>query len=235
MEPRTQNKTQHISIIIPVINEASSIVAFLKSLQHYRENGHEIILVDGGSSDNTVNLIDQYVDHSLVCTLGRATQMNLGARHAKNNCLLFLHSDTYLPDSADTLILNSLSNQNHWGRFNIKLTGQHFIFRIIESMINLRSKYTGVATGDQAIFINKNIFDKIKGYPDIKLMEDIALSKRLRKQYSCAYLTEKVTTSSRRWEKNGIFRTILLMWILRFLFFIGTKPDYLFKIYYEYK
>jgi len=224
---------QKISIIIPVLNEESSIVFFLETLQYYRKNGHEIILVDGGSDDNTVNLAQIYVDQTLVSHAGRAKQMNLGARHAKNTILLFLHSDTFLPPSADIIIVNSLSGHECWGRFNIKLSGHSFIFRIIEYMINLRSKYTKVATGDQAIFINKNIFNKIKGYPNIKLMEDIALSKKLRKRYLCACLTEKVITSSRRWEKQGIYRTIILMWSLRFLYYIGVKPSFLYKLYYR--
>ncbi|MFV1984866.1 MAG: TIGR04283 family arsenosugar biosynthesis glycosyltransferase, partial [Thiohalomonadales bacterium] len=224
---------QKISIIIPVLNEESSIVPFLGTLQNYRKNGHEIIIVDGGSYDNTVNLAQIFVDQLLNSDPGRAKQMNLGARHAKNAILLFLHSDTILPACADTIIINSLSSHKYWGRFNIQLSGHSFIFRIIEYMINLRSKYTKVATGDQAIFINKNIFNKINGYPNIKLMEDIALSKKLRKRYSCVCLTEKVITSSRRWEKQGVYRTIILMWSLRFLYYIGVKPGFLFKLYYR--
>jgi rSAM/selenodomain-associated transferase 2/rSAM/selenodomain-associated transferase 1 len=224
-----------ISIIIPVLNEENSIVDFLKHLQCYRKNDHEIILVDGGSSDNTVNLSYKLVDQSLNSIAGRATQMNVGAAHATNTILLFLHSDTRLPHSADLAILNSLSNHVHWGRFNIQLSGLNFVFRIIETMMNFRSKLTSIATGDQAIFINKKTFNSIKAYPNINIMEDIAISKKLRKQYSCAYLTEKVITSSRRWEKYGIIRTVSLMWLLRLLYFSGVHPNYLVKLYYRKK
>jgi len=230
-----QNKSKNtkcISIIIPVLNEESLIIPFLQSLQIYRTNGHEIILVDGGSNDDTVNISLNYIDLSLTSIRGRAAQMNLGAQHAKNDVLLFLHADTFLPNFADEIILNSLSNKNRWGRFNIKLSGHKFIFRIIEFMINLRSKYTKIATGDQAIFINKQVFNTIKGYPDILLMEDISLSRKLRKQYSCACLSEEVTVSSRRWENKGIYKTIYLMWSLRLLYLIGIKPIILNKLYY---
>ncbi len=227
--------THFISIIVPVVNEQSCIVAFLEALQCYRKNGHEVILVDGSSSDDTIKLAANLVDMSLLSAPGRARQMNLGAKYAKNSVLLFLHSDTYLPKSTDSIILNALSSQNSWGRFNVKLDGKQKIFRIIERLINLRSKLTNIATGDQAIFINKEIFDKVNGYPEILLMEDIALSKILRQQYTCCCLANEVTTSSRRWEKNGVLRTIVLMWKLRLLYFIGTKPDILYKLYYEKK
>ncbi len=221
-----------ISIIIPVINEAPSIVTFLKSLQQYRNKGHEVILIDGGSHDKTLQLSHNYVDQTITSMPGRAAQMNLGAQHAKNTILLFLHSDTYLPKSADTIIIHALTTDYMWGRFNVKLSSTRFIFRIIATLINLRSNITKVATGDQAIFLYKNIFNRINGYPDIVLMEDIALSKKLRKKYSCACLTDKVITSSRRWEKNGIYRTIILMWYIRALYYFGVCPKQLSKLYY---
>jgi len=226
---------QYISIIVPVLNEESHIRDFLNTLQCYRKSGHEIIIVDGGSIDNTYNFCKQHVDQLLISNAGRAIQMNLGAKHAKNNILLFLHSDTILPDNADALIIKSLTNIYHWGRFDIKLSGKQFIFQIIEKMINIRSRYTKIATGDQAIFIYKAIFNDINGYPEIELMEDIAISKLLRKRYPCKCVTEKVITSSRRWENNGIIKTIFLMWTLRLLFFIGAKPSQLFRFYYENK
>ncbi len=221
-----------ISIIIPVLNEETSILIFLKKLQQFRDNGHEIILVDGGSTDNTVKLSENYVNQIIISKPCRSTQMNSGAKHAKNNILLFLHSDTFLPDLADTIISSSLSGSKVWGRFNIKLSGKSFIYRIIETMINFRSQYTSIATGDQAIFVTKKTFESINGYPDILLMEDIAISKILRQQNQCACLSDKVVTSSRRWEKHGIFRTILLMWLLRLLYFVGVHPDKLHKLYY---
>ncbi len=220
-----------ISIIIPVINEAAAIIAFLKPLQQYRSKGHEIILVDGGSQDQTLRLAHDYVDQTFTSAPGRAAQMNFGAQYAKNTILLFLHSDTYLPESADTIVLQALTANRVWGRFNVKLSSNRFIFQIIAIFINSRSKITKIATGDQAIFLYKNIFKNIKGYPNILLMEDIALSKKLRKKYSCACLTDKVITSSRRWEKNGVFHTIILMWYIRALYYFGVNPKQLSKLY----
>ncbi|MFV2059819.1 MAG: TIGR04283 family arsenosugar biosynthesis glycosyltransferase [Gammaproteobacteria bacterium] len=222
----------YISFIIPVLNEEKTIVSFLKGMQYYRQNGHEIILVDGGSDDNTVTLAQHYVDQSLVSKPGRAYQMNLGAKRAKNTVFVFLHSDTKLPEAADISILKSLSSQNNWGRFNVNLRDQNFIFRIIETMMNLRSKYTLIATGDQGIFITKEAFFSVNGFPEIPLMEDIAISKKLRQRYSCACLSDKVSTSSRRWQEHGIIKTILLMWMLRFLYFIGISPNKLVELYY---
>ncbi|VAW93181.1 Glycosyl transferase, family 2 [hydrothermal vent metagenome] len=221
-----------ISIIIPVINEATSIINFLKPLQYYRNKGHELILVDGGSHDDTLKLSQNYVDQTFSSKLGRAAQMNFGAKHANNTILLFLHSDTYLPNSADTIIINALTKNKIWGRFNVELSNNRFIFRTIAWLMNLRSKITKLATGDQAIFINKKIFNNIKGYPDIPLMEDIALCKNLRKKYSCVCLSNKIITSSRRWEKNGIYHTIILMWRIRALYYFGVSPKRLAELYY---
>lgn len=224
-----------ISIIIPVLNEASSIVHFLTTLQYYRDKGHELILVDGGSYDKTIELANKFVDKNLISLPGRALQMNQGALSSGNKILLFLHADTYLPKYADEIIIKSINASQQWGRFNIRLSGNRIIFRIIERFINIRSKLSSIATGDQAIFVYRDTFFSINKYPEILLMEDIALCKRLKKISSCISLNQVVTTSSRRWENNGIFRSIVTMWVLRFLYFIGVNPTYLAKHYYGFE
>lgn len=213
-----------ISIIIPVLNEEKNIHRFLSSLTQYKDRGHEIILVDGGSTDNTTSIAEPMVTHCITSEAGRAKQMNTGAKTSKGDILLFLHADTLLPNNADLFIQESLTDKQ-WGRFNVQLTSDHFAFRVIEYMINLRSRITGIATGDQALFITKDTFNRVGCYPDIKLMEDICISKNLLKHSRPACLKQKVITSSRRWEKHGILRTVFLMWSLRLRFFLGANPE----------
>lgn len=226
-----------LSIIIPMLNEADRIEHALQRLKFMRERGVEIIVVDGGSDDASVSLAEPYVDLLIEAGEGiehnRALQMNAGAFHATGRILLFLHVDTQLPEQAYKLILDAMELPHVWGRFDVKLSGKYFMFRIIETMMNLRSGLTGVATGDQGIFIMRNIFEKIRGFPDYPIMEDIEISKRLRKKAYPVCLKDKAITSSRRWEKNGIFKTISLMWWLRFLYFIGTHPRVLVNQYYK--
>jgi len=221
-----------ISIIIPVLNEEKHIHRFLCSLRQYKDRGHEIILVDGGSIDNTINIAQPMVTHCLASEAGRAKQMNTGAKTARGDVLLFLHADTFLPDNADFFIQESLSDRKcnkkrnkKWGRFNVQFTSNHLAFRMIESMMNLRSRITGIATGDQAIFMTKDTFNRVGCYPEIKLMEDICMSKSLLKHSRPACLKQKVITSSRRWETHGILRTIFFMWSLRLRFFLGANPE----------
>ena len=226
-----------LTIIIPVLNEADQIEQSLQKLQIMRNRGVEIIVVDGGSHDASVALAEPLAD--LVISSGeeishnRARQMNIGAYYATGRIFLFLHSDTYLPEEAYKLVLSAMELPHVWGRFDVKLTGQHFMFRIIEMMMNLRSGLTGIATGDQGIFVTRNAFEKIKGFPDYPLMEDVEISKRLRRLAFPVCLKDKAITSSRRWEKNGIFRTIGLMWWLRFLYFMGAHPRVLVSQYYR--
>jgi len=219
-----------ISIIIPVRNEGAGLAPFLQALQPLRKQA-EIIIVDGNSTDQTYTIATPLCDLILSSQPGRAQQMNTGAQQASTSTLLFLHADTYFPDHALKMIKTALQTHD-WGRFNIQLSGAHFMFRIIETCINLRSRISNVATGDQAIFVKKAAFKNADGYPDIPLMEDVALSKKLRKQSSAACIKTTATTSSRRWEKNGIFTTILLMWQLRFAYFLGVSPSKLARIYY---
>jgi len=222
-----------ISIIIPALNEAEALAQHLPSLQSYRERGHEIILVDGGSHDRTLAVARPLVDRFIQTVKGRAHQMNEGADVAKNDILLFLHADTALPDLADNLILQALASDQHlWGRFNVSLSSEKFIFKVVSAAINLRSAISGIATGDQAIFVKKPIFEDVGLFDRIPLMEDVALSKKLLKVGRPCCLKETVRTSSRRWEKNGVWKTIFLMWRLRLAYFFGARPEKLVEQYY---
>ena len=219
-----------ISIIIPTLNEEEAIQNLLQQLQAYRQQGHEVIVVDGGSHDETVSISKLLADNVISSEAGRALQMNNGATQSKNEILWFLHADTSLPTNVIEVIQKSLT-KNNWGRFNIKLSGSNFLFRIIEKMINLRSCISGIATGDQGIFVKRELFESIGGFSEIPLMEDVELSRKIKKISKPVCIKETLTTSSRRWEKKGILRTILLMWRLRFLYWIGVSPDKLSKLY----
>ena len=224
----------NISVIIPVLNEACSIQSFLKDHQWMRQAGHEIIVVDGGSVDQTAELTKNLCDQLLYSKKGRALQMNSGASAANGSALLFLHADTELPANADQLIIDALSNDKKaWGRFDVKLSGNSLWFRIIERMMNLRSRITGIATGDQAIFVRAETFSQLNGFENIPLMEDISLTKRLKKVSFPICLRSKVITSSRRWEDNGVWKTIFLMWKLRFAYYLGQDPNVLVRKYYR--
>ncbi len=221
-----------LSIIIPTLNEAASIKNTLSALYALKDNGHEIIIVDGGSTDQTLSICKQYTDKVFNSGKGRAKQMNLGAKHASNDILVFLHADTILPDQAGLLVCTALNNKN-WGRFNIKLTGTHVVLRLIEFFMNIRSCLSGIATGDQAIFVYRKTFNSINGFKEIPLMEDIELSKSLKKISRPACVGVPVISSSRRWETQGYIRTILLMWRLRLLYFFGVPASQLVKQYYK--
>ncbi len=222
-----------LSIIIPVFNEAENIANTLKQLQVYRQQGHEVIVIDGGSRDNTVDCVQDMADQLLISKPGRAMQMNIGADQAQGEVLVFLHADTQLPDSADTLIIKSMEQGTQWGRFNVRLSGSHILFRLIENMMNWRSCFTGIATGDQVIFVQRMLFEQVGAYPEIKLMEDIALSKKLKLLSKSICIKQRVITSSRKWEKKGIVRTVLLMWRLRLLYFLGVSANKLHAQYYR--
>ncbi len=219
------------SIIIPTLNEAEQITACLKNLQYLREYGYEIIVVDGGSTDRTVSLAKVFADKVLTSKPGRSVQMNAGASMAKGEYFLFLHADTFLPDDIPSIFLDYSEQEYLWGRFDIHLSGENWMFRVIETLINIRSRLTGIATGDQAIFISNKLFKEINGFPEIALMEDIAISKKLKKIIKPINLRNKVNSSSRRWEQNGILKTILKMWLLRLMYFFQFKTHYLSKLY----
>ncbi|MDA1107271.1 MAG: TIGR04283 family arsenosugar biosynthesis glycosyltransferase [Proteobacteria bacterium] len=220
----------HLSIIIPALNEASGVAESLQHLQILRRRGHEIILADGGSQDATVTLAQPWVDRVIHSSRGRALQMNAGAQAAHGQALVFLHADTQLPPDADRLILSALEKRQ-WGRFDVRLSGTHPLLRIVEWMMNWRSRLTGIATGDQAIFVRRDSFQHAGGFPVIPLMEDIALSRALKRLGPPLCLRARVVTSSRRWEQRGLMRTILLMWWLRLAYALGVDPSRIAKRY----
>jgi rSAM/selenodomain-associated transferase 2 len=216
------------SIIIPTLNEEKTIASCLLPLQPLRNNC-EIIIVDAGNASSNfphAHLADKIISSKK----GRARQMNLGASHAGGDVLIFLHADTFLPDNALQLIEQHLGNKQ-WGRFDIQLSGDHFMLNIIAWMMNRRSRLTGIATGDQTIFVTRQAFAATGQYPEIALMEDIALSKALKKISPPLCLDAKVTSSGRRWEHFGVYRTILLMWTLRLRYFFNTDPQRLAELY----
>ena len=221
-----------VSVIVPVLNEASSIAATLAPLHDARSKGHEVILVDGGSTDGTPELARPLVDLVISSPAGRARQMNTGAQAASGEVFWFLHADTLAPVDAVEQINAALADGKRcWGRFDVRLSGSSWPFRIIEKAMNLRSALTGIATGDQGIFVTRQAFESLSGFPEIPLMEDIELSKSLRNQSKPACLETRLVTSSRRWEQNGIMRTVLLMWRLRLAYFLGATPDTLAERY----
>ncbi|HBC57303.1 MAG TPA: glycosyl transferase [Gammaproteobacteria bacterium] len=213
-----------LSIIIPTLNEAEGVVELLKELQWIRAAGHELIVVDGGSKDGTSDLASAWVDHLAISTPGRAIQLNLGAKVARHDILLFLHADTRISQEAIEASLNHCYREQAWGRFDVRLSGRQRRFRVVERAMNMRSRLTGIATGDQAMFIRRELFEQIGGFPEIPIMEDIALSKRLNEISKPVCLWQQVETSSRRWEEAGTIKTIALMWFLRLAFMLGAEP-----------
>jgi rSAM/selenodomain-associated transferase 2 len=221
-----------ISVIVPALDEADQIVATLRPLQALRTAGHEVIVVDGGSSDATAELARPLADVVLHAERGRARQQNAGAQVAGGEILLFLHADTRLPPGAERMIVEGLARCGRgWGRFDVRLSGRHPLLVITEHLISLRSRLTGIATGDQAIFVRRDWFEQAGAYPDIPLMEDLALSRALKRRGRPLCLWQRVTTSSRRWEQKGIVRTILLMWRLRLAYYRGADPGELARRY----
>jgi rSAM/selenodomain-associated transferase 2 len=212
-----------LSIIIPVLNEARGIVQFLETLSTLRARGAQLIVVDGGSSDGTPALAAPFSDLVISSKGGRAIQMNSGAAQSQGEALLFLHADTLLPPDADLLIATALT-EHHWGRFDVRFDGGHPLMPVIAAMMNLRSRVTGIATGDQGMFVRRDTFSCLNGFAVIPLMEDIELSKRLKQIGRPACLRQRVATSSRRWEEHGVWRTVFLMWRLRLAYFFGTDP-----------
>ena len=222
-----------LSIIIPVFNEEKQLPTLLEQLQPWLEHAQlELIFVDGGSSDGSYCLLQSAGQQVIQSDKGRANQMNAGAQLAKGELLLFLHADTQLPDINLLQLRERLrAHQKVWGRFDVSIKGKHFMFMVIAYFINWRSRLTGIATGDQAIFVCKNNFERLGAYKKQNLMEDVALSAGLKKYSWPLCIKQKVITSGRRWEKNGIARTIVLMWQLRFAYWRGVPADQLAKRY----
>jgi rSAM/selenodomain-associated transferase 2 len=224
-----------LSIVLPVLDEGERIVAALEALAPLASRGAEVIVVDGGSCDGTVRLARTAGTDLGVRVLeaprSRASQMNVGAAAARGHALLFLHADTALPAQADRLVADALRS-HVWGRFDIRIDGHSRMLPVVAAMMNLRSRLTGIATGDQALFMTRAAFDRAGGFPTQPLMEDIELSARLRRIAAPACLRARVLTSGRRWDRDGAWRTILLMWRLRWAYWRGAPPAQLYQRYY---
>lgn len=215
-----------LSVVVPALNEAEGIAATLQALAPLRERGAELIVVDGGSRDGTSDRARPFADRVLDGPRGRARQMNAGAAQASAPNLLFLHADTRLPDRADALVVQALaSHPLAWGRFDVVIEGRAPMLRVVAALMNRRSRWSGIATGDQAMFMTRAAFDAAGGFPDQPLMEDIELSSRLKRRRAPVCLRERVITSGRRWEQRGVWRTIVLMWWLRLLYAVGVGAD----------
>ncbi len=219
-----------LSIIIPALNESESLCTLLPELFSQRECV-EVIVADGGSVDQTAAVVTASGARLITTERGRARQMNAGAAAANGEILLFLHADSQLPANGIQLVEEAIACGSVWGRFDLRLTGRHWLLRVVERMINWRSCLSGIATGDQAIFLRRETFDTLGGYAEIPLMEDVELSKRLKRLGAPCCIRQPLTTSSRRWEHYGIVRTILLMWQMRLAYFLGASPQSLAQRY----
>lgn len=226
----------NLSIIIPVLNEAERLPRLLEQLALLREQGAEVIVADGGSEDGSGQLAAQAGVQVIYSRRGRALQMNAGAAAARGDMLLFLHADTLLPAMAAQAIEAGIrrsrtSVERAWGRFDVRIEGSSFMLRVVARLMNWRSRLTGITTGDQAMFVARSAFEAAGGFPEQPLMEDVELSKRLQMQARPVCLTERVTTSGRRWETRGVWKTILLMWRLRWAYWRGVPASKLAELY----
>lgn len=220
------------SIIIPALNEAGQLPDFLAGLQSLRDEGCELILVDGGSQDATCALAEGQVDRILISAPGRARQMNLGAKAAESEWLFFLHADTRLTRAAQGCLLRLAHHSSAcWGRFDVSIQSRQRLLKLVAWLMNGRSRLTGIATGDQLIFVHASLFKAVGGFPDQPLMEDVEISKRLKQRYPPLCLKQKVLTSGRRWDEKGLWSTIWLMWRLRWLYWRGIPAEHLAKEY----
>ncbi len=229
-----------LSVVVPMLNEAAALPALLNHLRHLQAEGAEVVLVDGGSHDDSTSLARAAGFTVVEAERGRARQMNAGARHAHGDIVLFLHADTRLPEGAMQQVIQALapasSPEAHrpalvWGRFDVRISGRSPWLRVVARMMNLRSRLTGIATGDQAIFVQRGAFEACGGFPEQPLMEDIELSRRLKRLSRPACLRARALTSGRRWESRGVWRTIVLMWRLRLAYWLGASPESIAKAY----
>ena len=224
--------TQQLSVVIPALNEAGCIRELCIALQPLRRRGHEVILVDGGSADQTLALGKPLVDRVLSSASGRGLQMRAGAAAANGTILWFLHADTGVPDNPDQLILEALENDRQgWGHFDVSLSDRHIALRCVAYLMNLRSRLSAIATGDQGIFVRRSLYEQVGGIPPLPLMEDIAFSRALKHHGRPACIRQRLLTSARRWQRHGIARTILTMWGLRLAYFLGINPLHLARYY----
>ncbi|MGZ8483162.1 MAG: TIGR04283 family arsenosugar biosynthesis glycosyltransferase [Candidatus Binatia bacterium] len=220
----------NISVIVPVLNEEKSIAATLQALVHLQP--HETIVVDGGSQDRTAEIAAECGVKVILSERGRARQMNRGARQASGEVLLFLHADTRLPPTAFSDIAGAMGDPRYvGGRFDVELDGKHWMLPLVGRLISYRSRLSKVATGDQALFVRRAVFQRMGGFADIPLMEDIAFCRRLKGLGEVACLRSRVVTSARRWEVDGVWRTIFRMWTLKLLYLTGVSPARLKQFY----
>ena len=220
-----------LSLILPVLDEAATLESTLTALAPLRRRGVEVIVVDGGSRDASVAMAEKHCCRVLSACAGRARQMNHGAAAARGDTLLFLHADTRLPEGADTHIARALAAGHRWGRFDIRLEGRSRLLPVIARAMNLRSRLSGIATGDQALFMSREAFTAVGGFPDQPLMEDIEMSRRLKRLSAPACLRHRVTSSGRRWDRDGPWHTVWRMWRLRWRYWRGAAPAALAREY----
>ncbi len=220
-----------LCVVMPVLNEAQAIEATLQALNPLRQCGARVVVVDGGSEDDTMAKARPHADAVISAPRGRAVQMNAGAALGWGEVLLFLHADTTLPDGADERLLQALTQGHLWGRFDVRIAGRHRMLAVVATMMNLRSRWTGIATGDQAMFMRREVFAQLGGFAPLPLMEDIDMSRRLRGLGAPACLRERVITSGRRWEQRGVWRTMALMWRLRWRYWRGESAHALAQDY----
>jgi len=221
-----------ISIIIPTLNESDTLAITLKPLQAFRQVSIEIIVVDGGSNDDTISIASTLADKFFSTDKGRAHQMNAGAEKAAGEVLLFLHADTELPGNAISLIeQHALPGQ--WGRFDVQLNNPRWLFSVNAWLMNYRSCLTGIVTGDQGLFIHRSMFEEVGGFPDAPLMEDIAISKKLKRYNRPICLKSRIIVNTRYWEQHGVWRSIVRMWRIRLAYFLGVPAEHLVKKYYR--
>jgi rSAM/selenodomain-associated transferase 2 len=223
-----------LSIIVPALDEAAGIAAALAPLAAARAAGVQVIVVDGGSTDGTATAAAPLADAVIAAPRGRASQMNAGAAIARGEVLLFLHADTRLPaGAAETLAERLQASGRAWGRFDVRIDGRHRLLALVAALMNLRSRLTGIATGDQAMFFTRDAFRALGGFPPLPLMEDVALSAAAKRLTPPLCLRERATTSGRRWDERGVLRTVLEMWWLRLRYFLGASPERLHASYYR--
>jgi rSAM/selenodomain-associated transferase 2 len=219
-----------VSVVIPTLNEAANIAQTLSLVR--RAGECELVVVDGGSNDNTFEIAQRHADLTMSAPCGRAKQMNAGARAATGEALLFLHADTVLPSKFSELLQHALEDATIiGGRFDVRLDAAGWQFRMIETLMNIRSRLSRISTGDQAMFVRREVFLALGGFPELELMEDIEFSRRLKRAGKIACLRERVKTSARRWQRDGVCRTVVLMWTLRGAYFLGMSPRHLKAFY----
>lgn len=228
--PQVEERAEALAIVVPMLDEAATLPALLVDLAGWRARGCEVVLVDGGSRDDSVEMARAAGFRVLIAERGRARQMNAGAQACGRALLLFLHADTRLPEAADAMVCAALAVQA-WGRFDVHIDGRPRMLRVVAALMNLRSRLSGIATGDQAIFVRRDVFEAVGGFPDQPLMEDIELSCRLLRVSRPACLRARVRTSGRRWEQRGVWRTIALMWRLRWAYWRGVPAERLAEAY----